>query len=125
MGKIRERLSYNVHIKQPTNNFAMATGLIQLSVPHSSHLSHRKKLKRTSYLLINFAVAGLLQPRSQGSLLPAPWSERERDPGKRWSRACLPESGRLQTNDLEKGQVSVRFVPTDRRQVSVAMKLCT
>ena len=26
------------------------------------------------------------QPRSQGSLPPAPWSERERDPGKRWSR---------------------------------------
>ena len=26
------------------------------------------------------------QPRSQGSLLPAPWSERERDPEKRWSR---------------------------------------
>ena len=27
-----------------------------------------------------------LQPRSQGSLLPALRSERERDPGKRWSR---------------------------------------
>ena len=27
-----------------------------------------------------------IQPRSQGSLLPAPWSERDRDPGKRWSR---------------------------------------
>ena len=26
------------------------------------------------------------QPRSQGSLLPALRSERERDPGKRWSR---------------------------------------
>ena len=26
------------------------------------------------------------QPRSQGSLLPALQSERERDPGKRWSR---------------------------------------
>ena len=28
----------------------------------------------------------LIQPRSQGSLLPALRSERERDPGKRWSR---------------------------------------
>ena len=26
------------------------------------------------------------QPRSQGPLLPFPWSERKRDPGKRWSR---------------------------------------
>ena len=38
---------------------------------------------------------------------------------------CLPESGRLPTNDLGKGQVSVRFVPTERIQVSVAMKLCS
>ena len=30
-----------------------------------------------------------------------------------------PRSGRLQTNYLGKGQVSVRFVPTDRRQVSL------
>ena len=28
----------------------------------------------------------VMQPRSQGSLLPALRSERERDPGKRWSR---------------------------------------
>ena len=31
---------------------------------------------------------------------------------------CLPESGRLQTNDLEEGQISVRFVSAERRQVS-------
>ena len=31
-------------------------------------------------------LLGRLQPRSQGSLLPALRSERERDPGKRWSR---------------------------------------
>ena len=29
------------------------------------------------------------QPRSQGSLLPALRSERERDPGKRWSTVSL------------------------------------
>ena len=29
-------------------------------VPHSSHLSHRNKLNRTSYFLINLAVADLL-----------------------------------------------------------------
>ena len=28
----------------------------------------------------------VIQPRSQGSLLPALWSKRERDPGKHWSR---------------------------------------
>ena len=31
-------------------------------------------------------LLGRLQPRFQGSLLPALRSERERDPGKRWSR---------------------------------------
>ena len=30
-------------------------------------------------------MMGKNQPRSQGLLLPAPLSERERDPGKRWS----------------------------------------
>ena len=29
---------------------------------------------------------------------------------------CLPESGRLQTNDLGKGRISVRFVSTKRRR---------
>ena len=29
---------------------------------------------------------------------------------------CLPESGRLQTNDLEEGRISVRFVSTKRRR---------
>ena len=64
-----------------------------------------------------------LQPRSQGSLLPALRSERERP----WKTlvTCLPEYGRLQANDLGEGQVSVRFVSTERRQVSAAMKLCT
>ena len=31
------------------------------------------------------------QPRTQGSLLPAPWSERDRDPGKRWSHGSRPK----------------------------------
>ena len=30
---------------------------------------------------------------------------------------CLPDSGRLQTNDLGEGQVSVRFVSIERRQL--------
>ena len=38
---------------------------------------------------------------------------------------CLLESGRLQTNDFGEGQVSVRLVSTERRQVNAAMKLCT
>jgi len=29
---------------------------------------------------------------------------------------CLPESGRLQTNDLGEGRISVRFVSTKRRR---------
>ena len=37
----------------------------------------------TNYIIIKTAY---LQPRSQGSLLLVPRSERERDPGKRWSR---------------------------------------
>ena len=48
-------------------------------------------------------------------------TERERERPWKTLVTCLPESGRLQTNDLGKGQVSVRFVPTDRRQVSVAV----
>ena len=31
---------------------------------------------------------------------------------------CLAESGRLQTKDLREGERSVRFVSTERRQVS-------
>ena len=40
---------------------------------------------------------------------------------------CLPESGRLQTNNLGEGQISVRFVSKEHRQVSGSahMKLCT
>ena len=64
------------------------------------------------------------QPRSQGSLLPAPM-ERERERPWETLVTCLPESGRLQTNNLGEGQVSVRFVSTERRQVSAAIKLCT
>ena len=30
--------------------------------------------------------------------------------------SCLPESGRLQTNDLGEGRISVRFVSTKRRR---------
>ena len=72
-----------------------------------------------------FFIQVLLQPRSQGSLLPALWSERERERPWKTLVTCLPESGRLQTNDLGEGQVSVRFVSTERRQVSAAIKLCT
>ena len=53
-----------------------------------------------------------------------PYGARERDPGKRWSCASQ-KLGDLQTNDLGEGQVSVRFVFTECRQVSAAMKLCT
>ena len=65
----------------------------------------------------------MCQPCSQGSLLPALRSERERP----WKTlvTCLSESGRLQTNDLGEGQVSVRCVSSEHRQVRAAMKLCT
>ena len=46
-------------------------------------------------------------------------------PTEREMATCLPESGRLQTNDLGEGQVTVRFASTERRQVREAMKLCT
>ena len=47
-------------IKYPTKNPAMARSNTAV-VPHSSHSSHRNiKLKRTSYFLINLAVADLL-----------------------------------------------------------------
>ena len=57
----------------------------------------------------------------------SPTRTTERDRERPWKMlvTCLPESGRLQTNDLGEGQVSVRFVSTERRQVSAAMKLCT
>ena len=64
------------------------------------------------------------QPRSQGSLLPALRSERERE--------TLENAGHVSPRILEitnkrfgGGEVSVRFVSTERRQVSAAMKLCT
>ena len=54
-----------------------------------------------------------------------PYGARERERPWKTLVTCLPESGRLQTNDLGEGQVSVRFVSTERSQVSAAMKLCT
>ena len=55
-----------------------------------------------------------------------PYGARERERERPWKTlvTCLPESGRLQTNDLGEGQVSVRFVSTERRRVSAAIKLC-
>ena len=60
------------------------------------------------------------QPRSQGSLLPTLRSEKERP----WKMlvTCLPESWRLQTNDLGEGQASVGLVSTERRPVSAKRK---
>ena len=57
----------------------------------------------------------------------SPTRPTEREGEKPWKTpvTCLPESGRLQTNNLREGQVSVRFVSTERRQVNAAMKLCT
>ena len=52
-------------------------------------------------------------------------TERERERPWKTLVTCLPEYGRLQANDLGEGQVSVRFVSTERRQVSAARKLCT
>ena len=46
-------------IKYPTKNSAMARTNTAL-VSHSNHSSHRNKLKRTSYFLINLAVVDLL-----------------------------------------------------------------
>ena len=65
------------------------------------------------------------QPRSEGSLLPDLLSKRERERPWKTLVSRLPISGRLQTNDLGEGQVTVRFVSTERRQVSAAVKLCT
>ena len=57
----------------------------------------------------------------------SPTRPTEREGEKPWKTpvTCLPESGGLQTNNLGEGQVSVRFVSTERRQVNAAMKLCT
>ena len=52
-------------------------------------------------------------------------TEQERERPWKTLVTCLPESGRLQTNNLGEGQVSVRFVSTEHRQVSAAMKVCT
>ena len=58
-------------------------------------------------------------------LSPTCPTERERERPWKTLVTCLPESGSLQTNDLGEGQVTVRFVSTERRQVSVAIELCT
>ena len=76
--------------------------------------------------------ANIMQPRSQGSLLPALRSERDSKNSGWLPWTCLlltvnvviPEYWRLESNDLGEGQVSVRFVSTERRQVSSAMELC-
>ena len=52
-------------------------------------------------------------------------TERERERPWKTLVTCLPESGRLQTNDLGEGQVSVRFVSTEHRQVSAAIVYLT
>ena len=63
------------------------------------------------------AVRKLLdQPRFLGSLLPALWSER--DPVKRWSSDSQNLGDYKQTIW---GQVSVRFVSAERRQVGAAV----
>ena len=54
-----------------------------------------------------------------------PYGARERERPWKTLVTCLPESGRLQTNDLGEGQVSVTFVSTERRRVSAAIKLRT
>ena len=72
---------------------AKILALLRLSV-NSFQLRLTKKLKITLFcfkeLNINkpvfFVSLRKIEPRSQGSLLPALRSERERDPGKRWSR---------------------------------------
>ena len=72
---------------------AKILALLRLSV-NSFQLRLTKKLKITLFcfkeLNINkpvfFVSLRKIEPRSQGSLLPALWSEREREPGKRWSR---------------------------------------
>ena len=71
-------------------------------------------VKSESVIMINLIPRVLSYPS---------YGERERP----WKTLvmCLPESGRLQTNDLWEWQVSVRFVFTEHKQVSAAMKLCT
>ena len=71
---------------------AKILALLRLSV-NSFQLRLTKKLKITLFcfkeLNINkpvfFVSLGKIEPRFQGSLLPALRSERERHPGKRWS----------------------------------------
>ena len=70
-------------------------------------------------------LPGSIYPTSFPGFSPTRPTERARERPWETLVTCLPESGRLQTNDLGKGQVSVRFVSTERRQVSAAMKLCT
>ena len=87
-------------------------------------LGDRDKLP--SIRIINQSITGKLDVTT---LFPrfSPTHSTEREGERPWKMlvTCLPESGRLQTNDLGEGQVSVRFVSTERRQVSAAIKLCT
>ena len=83
--------------------------------PSVGPLSRQSKTLTCSYRATSFPGFSPTRP-----------TERERDKPWKTLVTCLPESGRLQTNDLGKGQVSVRFVSyAERRQVSAAMKLCT
>ena len=72
-----------------------------------------------------FGMGGRESPTSFPGFSPTRPTKRERERPWKTLVTCLPESVRLQTNDLWEGQVSVRFVSTERRQVSAAMKLCT
>ena len=84
-----------------------------MKIRTTSHLLGKREVsKGQKDILVNLVLRVLSYP---------PYEARER----KTLVTCLPESGRLQTNDLGEGQVSVRFVFTERKQVSAAMKLCT
>ena len=61
-----------------------------------------------------------MAPTSFPGFSPTHPTERERERPWKMLVTCLPESGRLQTNDLGEEQVSVRFVSKER---SAAIKL--
>ena len=78
----------------PTHTLYQTSGAtVRLRNRSKQHSANRNKNCSTTRKVNHYLQSSLVerQPRSQGSLLPAPWSERDRDPGKRWSRGSRPK----------------------------------
>ena len=81
--------TFNLRVIQESDDSERAKDLLHnKTISLNLFLCQKERSKRPIDTMHTVSVAQVhvLQPHSQGSLLPTLRSERERDPGKRWSR---------------------------------------